>query len=147
MFLVDLKDFRKLSDYPVPVCEQDVEAAMVEAGVVFDTPLALRLRIKDVDERFIYAKVEMIDPGGDEFRMNLYLPPAVFPMPEYLEDLNRSVRHLMVHIGQVRESRKHTGPPTKEEMVQLEKIAKDKSESGTCDILKSPVAQRSSHEQ
>lgn len=132
---MNVKDFRELSDYPVPLVEEDFAEALVEAGVTFDTPFALRVRIKDLDPRLFLAKGDLVDKGGDEFRLNLYFPPFL-PPPEYVEDLNIRARHMLCHFAQARAMRGDTTEMDQEKMVQMEVEAHEFSFTGTCCILR-----------
>lgn len=134
MLIVDVKDFREFSNYPVPINEEDVSDALVEAGVEFDTPFGLRLRIKDMDLRLILAKADMVDGEGDEFRLNMYFPPFI-PSAEFVEDLNVRVRHLMCHMAQIRTMR-GSNPPSPEVAVKFEVEACDFAANSTSMVVK-----------
>lgn len=108
MFIFDLKDFRKGSSFAVPVTEERMLEALDEAGVTFDTPLSIRLRIKDMDTRMIVVKADLVDKVGDEIRLNIYVPPVGDEAPSqeladpYLMALNGQIRHQLAHIRQAR---------------------------------------------
>lgn len=135
MFVLDVQDYRKISNYPVPIVEQDVEDALTEAGVVFDTPFALRLRLKDIDVRLLLAKSDLVDPKGDEFRLNLYFPPleVLTSVEEFLKALNAEVRHQMAHFAQTRSMR---GSDEPYDFSRLEEEAEHFAETANCRIVK-----------
>lgn len=103
MLVLSVKDFRKLTAFPVVVTEADVVAVLEEAGVNLSSPLELRVRIKDMDARRITAKSEPLDKAGSTFRLNLYVMPGAEALSERgRKVLNRSFRHEVKHMAQFR---------------------------------------------
>ena len=142
MFLFDVKDFRRYSTYAVPVTEETMVAALEEAGVKFDQPLAIRFRVKDLDIRNLGVKVEMLDALALEFRINLYVPgladgaePASQGTYEkYLRTMNSLLRHQLSHIAHAR-TEGGTGDQTPETLEAWEKEANHHAQYGTIDLI------------
>lgn len=103
MFLMDVRDFRQQSDYEVVAPEEAVYALLQAAGEKFDSPLSVKVRVKDLDARWMVAKAEFVGAGcRDSVRVNLYLPACDKPPIKYMDHMNRELCHLFKHITQVR---------------------------------------------
>ena len=144
MFLVDTKDFRKFSDYPIPVSEEALYEALVEAGVTFDLPLGVKVRYKDLDPRFVLFRAEPVGGSVEEMRINLYFPPFL-PGPDHVLKVNGLARHQFKHVAQHRAyylihgvTAGHKDGPvfTKEEAEACEVEANMHALTGECEILK-----------
>ena len=139
MFVFDLKDFREASDFPIDVAEDRVLAALEEAGAEFKTPLAIRFRIKDMDARLLRVKADLVDNVGDEFRVNIYVPPTSVKPPKavwemYCEAVNAQLRHQFAHIVQARRAGGLVDQ-TREKLLECETEAQMLAISGERDVL------------
>lgn len=104
MILLNVKDFRTDSDYPVETSEEALGELLEEAGCPFQTPLSVRMRLKDLDARFILSKVEFVE-SVDSIRINVYLPSGEKPDQKYVDRLNFELRHYLKHVAQTRSYR------------------------------------------
>lgn len=104
MILMNVKDFRKGSDYPVETSEEALGELLEAAGCPFLTPLSVRVRVKDLDARFMLAKVEFVD-SADSIRINVYLPSGEKPDQNYMDRMNFELRHFLKHVAQTRDFR------------------------------------------
>lgn len=140
MFLFDLRDFREHSSIPVNVTEEKVLAALEEAGLEFKTPLSVRFRIKDMDTRLLRVKADLVDNVGDEFRLNIYVPPVgpQKPPPKvwemFCEGMNAQIRHQLAHIVQTRRPG-GLQEQTREQMLEHETEANMLALEGKCNIV------------
>lgn len=140
MFLFDLKDHRKGSNYLVEVSEESVLAALEEAGVEFKTPLSVRFRIRDMDRRMIVVNSDLVDNLGDEWRLKIYVPPYGMDA-ENLPDMeqlrlviNAQLRHHFAHIVQARQ-KNGLSEKTPEEMEAYEAEAHMLALTGEQDVV------------
>lgn len=143
MFVLDVKDFRNLSDYEIPTNSEIFEEALIEAGVSFEhSPLSLKVRIKDMDARRIMVKAECLHESATAYRMNFYFPAILrSPFLENSADLfvsmmNAEARHLFCHIAQQRYAQQEGIEVTLEDQIAFEGEALDFSQSGKCDVIK-----------
>lgn len=139
--LIDVKDFRVYSDYPVVIDAEDVEALLCGGGVPMEHLKSLRIRIKDMDPRFMLSKMEPIDDDCTVWRLNLYLPVlADKPSDRYYVLVNEHVRHDVAHMAQMM---KHPPglPPDEETVAEYEEEAEAFSEDATgfCVLRANPV--------
>lgn len=135
MLIIDFKDFRNFGCYTLPLEEAAFEAALVEAGVKFDSPMSLKVRIKDMDSRMVPARMDSNSEAGDDFRLNLYLP--IWEADGcYLAALNKHVRHLFAHVSQIRDSVKNPEVElTAEDFAALEAKAEELASLNTVNVL------------
>ncbi len=116
MFIIDTKDFRKLSSYDVEVNDTNFATALTATGTDLTAkPLQVRVRIKDADPRrygYILCKQEIVDKDGCEFRLNVYCPPAwaIGNWDEFRHEVNSQILHDICHMSQVREIMIPAGP-------------------------------------
>lgn len=109
MFIIDTKDFRKLSSYDVEIHDDNFAKALTNTGTnLASKPLQIRVRIKDADPRkygYILCKQEIVDKDGCEFRLNVYCPPAwaIGSWDEFTHEINSQILHDICHMSQVRE--------------------------------------------
>lgn len=109
MFIIDTKDFRKLSTYDVKVDDEQFALALTSTGADLSAkPLQIRVRIKDSDPAkygYLLCKQEVVDKDGCEFRLNIYLPPSwtIANFPEFAHELNSQILHDVCHMSQIRE--------------------------------------------
>ena len=93
MLIIDVKDFRPSAQTTVVVNESEFADRLTALGEAWVTPLAIRLRIKQMTNPVAIAKVERVSESDSEWRINVYVPvlPSNGHVSQYQSAINKVV--------------------------------------------------------
>lgn len=103
MLLIDIQDQRRQSAVPLSIEEQGLAELLEACGETYDTPLELKVRIRDARSFDDTGQVRPLDESLTTFRLVLYVLPYKTELSEAARRvLNRNITHNCVHVVQVR---------------------------------------------
>lgn len=104
MLLIDVQDQRSLSTVPLTIAEEDLEALLAECGEEYDTPLELRVRLRDARSFDDMGTIRALDEALTSFRLVLFVLPYKTELSEAARRvLNRNMAHNVKHLVQLRQ--------------------------------------------